>query len=193
MPQIISFAPENVTGVEVSGFWRLLLGAAPMPGGGVGIGLMFFKYMGPGSTPVALARLPVNFVKAHDPSVAQQSINRVADKCICMGSLEGDRERSAEAWQMFKNSGASEKEVQAVIENVNELINAYWQLRRWVEDGFPGQIECLVPAAQTRLVASGDGAAEPKEAAQRRAERRAAAEAKLGPLPGMPEAADEDA
>lgn len=158
--EILSFAPENITGVEVSGFWRLHLGPAPVAGK-VGIGLLFYKYMGPGSTPTALAKLPVGFVSSQNTGEAQRSIQLVADKCICMNDPDADKQRSAEAWQMFRNSGASERDVEAVVDNVAELIEAYWKLRQWAEGGFGGRLEVSVPAAQTRLVAIGD-AAEPE-------------------------------
>lgn len=76
---------------------------------------------------VALARVPLDF--ATDP----ESVMRVAESAVSMGTQEGDVQRVKESMNLFRNLPRIRVEaLDAATAEAERLVIAYWALRQWM-------------------------------------------------------------
>jgi energy-coupling factor transporter ATP-binding protein EcfA2 len=146
MPAIWTFGPDNTTGIDLSAnaFWRLVLGAT---GGGnrpLWLTLALIYPPAPGqtilNTQITLARSPISVTDKTD------DVLRLAEVSVSMGSLEKDRERMTEAFNLFKNNPRVRQDVlDGDLKGALEILDAYWSVRDWL----------FVGAAESKQLAVG--------------------------------------
>lgn len=128
MPSLISFGRNNTTGIDLSAnsFWRLTMGVASP----TEMALVVIYPPGGPTNRIALVKIEVLVAKNFE------EIEKVAQTCISMGTLEGDIARATEAMNLFRMHGhVSDKQIEEALSSVLQLVRAYWALRNWLESG----------------------------------------------------------
>lgn len=153
MPAIWTFGSNNTTGIDLSAnaFWRLTLGAA-VSSHTSWLALAMIYPPGPGQTilqtQITLARSPISVT---DKS---EDIQRLAEVSVSMGSLEKDKERMTEAFNLFKNTPRVRQDVlEADLRGGLEILTAYWSIRDWLFAGAKEDQSLVVGAYAINLKA----------------------------------------
>lgn len=135
MPAIWTFGPEHTTGIDLgaNAFWRIMLGETRM-GHVECLSLVLIYPPAAGQTiqhtQISLARVPIPLTdKAED-------ILKVAQTSISTGTVEKDRERMTEVFNMFKNGRHIKQEILDLsLKDGLVLLDGYWTIRNWLMGG----------------------------------------------------------
>lgn len=128
MPSLISFGKTNTTGIDLSAnsFWRVTMGAASATE------MALVVIYPPGGPTNRIALVKTEVLVAKNP----EEIEKVAQNCVSMGSLELDIARATEAMNLFRMHGhVGEKQFEEALSAVLQLVRTYWVLRNWLESG----------------------------------------------------------
>src|SRR6056297_1945195 len=129
MPTLTSAGPGSITGAtfENNAFWRLQLGVTMLEQTPALSLILRYPPGGPGDQ-VALLRVAVGI--AQDPSEVQ----RISEVVLIPGEREADKQRLAEAYELFKNNPRtpSQASLEEAVNQGKELVECYWKLRDWL-------------------------------------------------------------
>jgi hypothetical protein len=134
MPAIWTFGPDNVTGIDLSAnaFWRVTLSAVQM----MGQPWLALCLIYPPAAGQTIMQTMIVLTKTGVPCTDKiDDVLRVAQVSVSSGSLEKDQERMTEAFNLFKNSKVKAEVLEVSLRDSLEILQAYWQLRGWLQDG----------------------------------------------------------
>jgi hypothetical protein len=134
MPAIWTFGPDNVTGIDLSAnaFWRVTLSAVTiMQQPWLSLSLIY-----PPAAGQSILQTQIVLTKTGVPCTDKiEDVLRVAQVSISSGSQEKDRERMTEAFNLFKNGKVKQEVLEVSLRDALEILDAYWQVRGWLQDG----------------------------------------------------------
>lgn len=147
MPHIYSVASSGIVGVDLgSKAWTIHLKETFIQVNTNQVDFFFGIVFAYPPAEIQLAPYSVmSLVRAHiTVAVEPNELTPIVKVALDGGSLDADKERTAEAFNMFKNKQRiKQAALDADIESAQEIIGVYWEIQDWIAEGMTEQKEIL--------------------------------------------------
>lgn len=144
MPRIVALLPNGVASVDV-GHYACRIDLATTTIRGSPAFSLVYRYppnpvalMQPDGRPIPMAAFGVvALARASAQGVARavEELDRVVEVSLDGGTREKDIARMTEAYQLFRNGPARGETIDACVKDSAAILDAYWSVREWMEDG----------------------------------------------------------